>query len=193
MSRERHQLTPRQRAFAHAFVGDAKRNATEAARMAGYSGSDAALRVRGHENVTNRNVAAYIAELEGPALERNAVTAERLIEQAACTAFVDPASLYKRDAKGRLVPREIDEIPPETRAAMLHHEQVFANGKFVGWKVRWRDSLKAIELLGRTERLKLFVERREYSTTDELSEALAAMVESVRDRTNSVLEYWIRS
>lgn len=166
MTRQHQKLTPRQRAFARAYIGDARRNATEAARIAGYSGSEAALRVRGHECMQHPGVRAYMAELEAPALAKNEVSAERLIQQAAATAFVDPLALYEVLPDGTERPRRMHEIPPETRAAMAHHEPVYADGVFVGWRVRWRDSLKAIELLGRTAHIGLFLERIEHGVSD---------------------------
>lgn len=55
-------MTEKQRRFVEAYMGTAAGNATEAARIAGYAGDDAALAVRGSECVRNRKVAAALAE-----------------------------------------------------------------------------------------------------------------------------------
>lgn len=79
------QLSPKLRAFAHAYAGKARGNATEAARIAGYSGSDAVLAVRGSEAVRNRKVQALIAELERDT--RSAEIADRTELQRILTAI----------------------------------------------------------------------------------------------------------
>jgi phage terminase small subunit len=55
-------LTPKQQAFVAAYVGEARGNATQAARLAGYSGSDRTLQVTGHEVLSNPKVSQAIAE-----------------------------------------------------------------------------------------------------------------------------------
>lgn len=55
-------LTEKQRKFVEAFMGPAKGNATEAARIAGYSGSDATLRNAGSRLLTNANISEAIKE-----------------------------------------------------------------------------------------------------------------------------------
>lgn len=57
-------LTPKLRAFAAAYAGRARGNATEAARLAGYAGNDVTLGAVGHENLKKPQVRALLAELE---------------------------------------------------------------------------------------------------------------------------------
>ncbi|MCR9254735.1 MAG: terminase small subunit [Alphaproteobacteria bacterium] len=63
-------LTGKQRAFVKAYCTEANRNATEAARLAGYRGNDPTLRAVASENLTKANVAeaieAYLEELTTP-------------------------------------------------------------------------------------------------------------------------------
>lgn len=49
-------LTEKQRRFVEAYMGEAAGNATEAARIAGYTGDDVTLRVTAHENLTKPNI-----------------------------------------------------------------------------------------------------------------------------------------
>lgn len=56
-------LTDRQRRFAEAWIGEAKRNGTEAARIAGYSGTDAVLASTGSTVLHTPKVAEYIDQL----------------------------------------------------------------------------------------------------------------------------------
>jgi hypothetical protein len=53
-------LTLKQEKFAAAYIGIANGNATEAARQAGYAGSDATLGVTGHDLIKNPKIAARI-------------------------------------------------------------------------------------------------------------------------------------
>lgn len=55
-------LTPKQQAFVDAYMGEARGNATEAARRAGYRGSDAVLASVGAENLRKPQIAEAIAE-----------------------------------------------------------------------------------------------------------------------------------
>lgn len=55
-------LTEKQRKFVEAYIGEAKGNATQAARLAGYSGDDGALAVRGSENVRKSKIRQAINE-----------------------------------------------------------------------------------------------------------------------------------
>ena len=55
-------LSLKQAKFVAAYIGEANGNATQAARIAGYKGSDAVLQVVGAENISKPMIAAAIAE-----------------------------------------------------------------------------------------------------------------------------------
>lgn len=55
-------LTTKQEAFVAAYIGEARGNATEAARLAGYKGSDATLASVGAENLRKPQIASHIAK-----------------------------------------------------------------------------------------------------------------------------------
>ena len=55
-------LTEKQRKFVEAFQGAAACNATEAARLAGYSGSDSALGKQGFDNLRNPKIVEALAK-----------------------------------------------------------------------------------------------------------------------------------
>ena len=88
-------LTERQRRFVEAYVGKAEGNATEAARLAGYSGDDAQLAVRGSEAVRNRNIAAAIEEARKPRTRRAILTREQ--RQELLTEFATDVTVEHRD------------------------------------------------------------------------------------------------
>ena len=84
-------LSPKQEAFVSAYIGAAHGNATEAARIAGYQGTDAVLRSIASENLTKPNIQERIAEYrkriedEGIANQQNRIDAYnrrwKLLEQ----------------------------------------------------------------------------------------------------------------
>lgn len=55
-------MTTKQRKFVEAYQGKANGNATEAARLAGYKGSDSTLGRVGHDNTRNPKIAALLKE-----------------------------------------------------------------------------------------------------------------------------------
>ena len=104
-------LTPKQALFVSEILVDG--NASAAARRAGYSPNTS--EEQGHRLSRNAHVAAEIAKARAKRLERNEVTAERVIAQLAATAFHDPLSAF--DDGGNLKP--LHEIDPATRSAMI--------------------------------------------------------------------------
>ena len=69
-------LKPMQERFCVEYVGDPKRNATQAAIRAGYS--EKAARVQASENLTKLNILQRIKELEREALEEAGYSADSL-------------------------------------------------------------------------------------------------------------------
>ncbi len=84
-------MSLKQQAFISAYIGPARGNATDAARRAGYAGSDQTLRAVGSQNLTNPHIKAAIDDhlaavrAEGIANKQNRVDAlvvrHRLLEQ----------------------------------------------------------------------------------------------------------------
>lgn len=84
-------LTPKQQAFVEAYAG----NGTEAARLAGYSGSDAVLAVTAHDLLRNPKVAAALeARRKAPSAKRIASREER---QAFWTSVLDDPNAAMND------------------------------------------------------------------------------------------------
>ena len=86
-------LTSKQRLFIEAFIGTAHGNATEAARLSGYAGSNETLRAVGAENLTKPHIAALcqrrvteaalsadrvLSELSDIALSKGETTRDRI-------------------------------------------------------------------------------------------------------------------
>ena len=94
------ELTRKQQDFVLAFLGGAQGNATEAARQAGYAGSDSTLAAVGYENLRKPHIkAALQAVLEERSMSKTEVLAE--LGQIARTTVAD---FYKISERGYPVP-----------------------------------------------------------------------------------------
>lgn len=88
---QKDRLTPKQRKFIEAYSG----NATEAARLAGYSGDDNVLGVTGHDLLRNPKIAHAIAEREERAITGLIATREE--RQAFWTQMMNDPVVDARD------------------------------------------------------------------------------------------------
>jgi phage terminase small subunit len=104
-------LERRHRKFAQAYVACGY-NASEAARIAGYSPKTAGL--AGHVLLKRQQVRALIRDIADQTFDPIIMPAKEVLARASLIARVDPASLY--DNLGNMLP--MDQIPPEVRAAM---------------------------------------------------------------------------
>ena len=103
-------LTLKQALFVSEMLVDG--NASAAAKRAGYS--ERTAEKIGSENLRKPDIAEAIAKAQSKRLERNEVTAERVIAQLAAIAFLDVRKAF--DAEELLPLHEIDD---DTRAALV--------------------------------------------------------------------------
>ena len=145
-------LKGRPRRFALEYVVDY--NATHAYIRAGYGESSApgnSARLK-----ENEGIKAAIEELEAEMLARLDASHMRTVREITYLAFLDPARLL--DDNGDL--KEMTTLPPEARAAIAGFDVQETwvgdaeNGMVVRTKkVRFHSKLKALELLGKRQRL----------------------------------------
>jgi phage terminase small subunit len=102
-------MPPKREAFAREYLIDL--NATEAARRAGYGGSDAVLSNTGYKLLQRADVQAIIRAGNQERAKKVGVTAERVIAELAAIAFVRPMDCV--GANG-----EIRELTDEAKAAI---------------------------------------------------------------------------
>ena len=115
-------LTPKQQKFADFFDG----NATQAARDAGYKGSEKSLAVIGHENLRKLNILNAILEREKPDRDRKIASREER-QEFWTSVLVGDESIVEE-----LISEDGDKIIKKTIPKMS-------------------DRLKASELLGRSQ------------------------------------------
>lgn len=132
---ESERLTFKQRQFVSHFLGEANGNATEAARMAGYSSP----KQQGTENLAKPSIAAAIAaKLEGPAMHADEVLA-RLSDMAS----VDMADFVTVTESSHKI-----DIPKAVKSGKSHLIKKLTPTKF-GLSIELHDSQAALEKLGR--------------------------------------------
>lgn len=169
-------LTDKQARFVAEYLIDL--NATQAAVRSGYSAKSADK--QGYKMLCHPAIAAALSAKQGQRLKRREITAERVLDELAKMAFLDPRKLFTSD--GSLVP--IHELDDDTAASIAGLE---VNELFEGdgdqkhafgllKKVKIADKYKGLEMLGR--HLKLFKEQESDGGTNQLAELMEAIRES---------------
>ena len=110
MRKTKKRLTPRQAMFVSEILVDG--NASAAAKRAGYS--ERTARQIGDENLSKPDIAEAIAKAQAKRLERNEVSADRVIAELARVAFFDVRKLLNAD--GTMKP--LDELDDDTAAVI---------------------------------------------------------------------------
>ena len=165
-------LAPMQSVFVQEYLIDL--NATQAAIRAGYSAKTAEQ--QGYQLLQKPSVQAAIADRQKEREQRTAVTADRVLLEAARLALFDPRKLFNDDGS----PKGITELDDDTAAAVAGIEvveQFEGSGKdrvFVGYLKKYRiaDKNSALEKLFRHHGL---YERDNGQKTDPLTSLLHAI------------------
>ena len=178
-------LTAQQRLFAHEYVVDL--SGQQAAIRAGCSPKSA--RVTASRWLTHANVAKLVAELQAAKLARVGSKAERVLQRIEDAGALDPAAFFEPDQRVK----SIHDMPPAARRALvsLDVEELFdgvgAKRKPVGVvkRIRWRDPLKADELLAKHHGLlREILEVKDITETRDISDeewaALSRLEHEVR-------------
>jgi phage terminase small subunit len=134
------ELNYKQRLFVSAFVGQAKGNATEAARIAGYGNSDAYASVAGHRLLRNDKIQVKIAQRASCV----ALSANEVLARVAELATADIADFIDIDQAGDYTVN----LKRAKRRGTLRNVKKLKRGEH-GVEIELRDSLAALTLLGK--------------------------------------------
>jgi phage terminase small subunit len=167
-------LTPRQQSFADHFlvVG----NATEAAKLAGYSEKTA--HVQGSRLLRNAQVDAYIRTRSDAISERLEISAERIRAELARIAFSDltEVATWEKDSLELIKSADLSEDAARSLREVVATTSQTEHGTTNRLHVKQHDKMKALELLGK--HLGMFREKLDVHHTGGLTlTALARMVE----------------
>ena len=175
-------LTAKRKLFALEYLKDL--NATQAAIRAGYSEKGA--EVTGFNLLRNAKVAAEIQAAMNRRAEKLILTSDYTLRAITNIGHFDPRKLF--DEKGNL--KDIPDLDADTARNIAgfdfvtlyegEGDQKHAFGQLR--KIRLRDSLKALELEGRHQ--KLFTDRIEHGLDDDIKRLIAEKI----DLTNLTVE-----
>ena len=165
-------LTDKQRLFIAEYLIDL--NATQAAIRAGYSEESA--RQIGTENLSKPYIAQEIERRLKRRADKLEITADKVLQELAKMAFVDPRKFYNLDGSLKH-PTELDDETAMSLAGMDIEEayEHFGKGQAkatgVIKKIKLADKGQNLERLGR--HLKLFTDKVEVGADDSLANAIA--------------------
>jgi len=151
-------LTQKQRLFVAEYL--VSLNATKAAIDAGYSKKTA--QQTGSENLLKPLIADAIQEAMDKRCERIEITADRVLQELACLAFLDPRQFYNES--GQLIP--IHQLPEDVARALSGFEvsTVGGNEITVTSKIKHVDKKASLELCMR--HLKMLTDKTELTGKD---------------------------
>lgn len=161
------QLTPKQARFVDEYLKDL--NATQASIRAGYSAKTAEQ--QGPRLLGNVGVSAAIAERIKARERRTEITQDRVLQEYARLAFLDPARLF--DDSGRPLP--IQQMDEDTRRAIIGLDVATVGNDQMGvgevLKLRLADKRAALDSVAR--HLGMFNDKLDLNVTGPLAERLA--------------------
>lgn len=149
-------LTLKQKLFVEAYLGEAKGNATEAARIAGYKGSDKQLGVIGAQNLAKLSISQAVSERT----EEVAMGADEVLRLLSDHARASLADFLTFPENGH---SPFVDLAKAQRLGKLHLIKKIDTHDITGKvKTIWlHDAQSALALLGKYH--KLFVDKVEHS------------------------------
>jgi hypothetical protein len=140
-------INKRHEAFCLAFVGECRDNAAAAYLAAGYKNKNA--HVNGCQLLIKTNIKRRIKHLEDELAEQeklkaiDAIRHLKAIATVTITDFMNPdGTLDESKLQDRNLTQAIQELTPTFDK----------DGVRIGWKLKLKDSMRALELLGLTEK-----------------------------------------
>lgn len=169
-SRDEHGLTPKQRAWADAYLVHG--NGTQASRDAGYKGSDVTLGQVAAENLKKPKIIAYLQERQKKIHDKYEVTQERIVAELARIGFADIGEVASWSEDGVVFVSSEDLEEDQTAAIKsVSSVRTVTSGsdgetitERVNLKVDMHSKLEALDKLGR--HLKMFTDKHEITGAD---------------------------
>lgn len=172
-------LTKKQELFVAAYIIDL--NATKSAIAAGYSEKGAEQ--QGSVLLSNPKVSQEIQKKLAPKFKKLDISAERVLNEVARCAFLDPRKFY--DESGNLIP--IPKLDEDTVAALAGMEIEEAYEHFGKGQAKPTGELKKIKFSSKLEALKLLMQYQKL-LIDRVEvtgfEGLAEAIKKARERAS---------
>jgi len=139
-------LTGKQKAWAQAYVGPARFNASEAARLTGIAISS------GVENRSKPHIMDYVEELQKDALRRHMISQARTLEELVAIGFSNITDILTVDGDGRVTMKDLDEAPRHVTSSIKKMKLKRTNkpdGDFDEiLEIELHDKMTALKMLG---------------------------------------------
>ncbi|RKY05564.1 MAG: hypothetical protein DRP56_08820 [Planctomycetota bacterium] len=149
-------LNPKQEAFCHEFVID--RNGTRAYKKV-YKCSVKAAEAGASRLLRNVKVQARVKELESKVFKTADITAERVIQEIGKIAFSNIGDFVDITNDGGSVSMKfLKNLTTEQMSCISEITEFETVSGLKRFKFKLHDKLKALELLGKTNTLKMFIE-----------------------------------
>lgn len=163
-------MTEKQKRFVEEYLIDL--NATQAAIRAGYSPKTAPE--IGSENLIKPNIKMAIEKAIAERSRRTGVTQDRIVQELAKIAFLNPADVIDTDYAKVLEDANAEDLA--CIQSVKYKSSESENGSMSEREVRFNDKLKALELLGK--HLGMFKDKVELSgevRSEKLSDVLSQL------------------
>ena len=138
-------LTKQQQNFVDEYVKDSTRNATECVTRAGYDTKYPEKMAT--QLLDNTRIMEEINKIRQPAMEKNKVTQDKIINELALVAFNDMKEFAEWKDRN-IILKDSNELGDMSRAVSSISETLNNRGD-KALKVKLYDKLKALELLGK--------------------------------------------
>lgn len=146
-------LSSKELSFVNEYM--ATQNGAGSARAAGYSAHTA--KEQACELLKRPHIKEYLDELNERRAKRLEISADRVLEELAKIAFVDPTEVFDVDAKGNMTfSGKLSDLKPEERACIAEVTQTINALGGGSTKIKLHDKLSALEKIGK--HLKLFTD-----------------------------------
>lgn len=170
-------MTRKQKVFCEEYLIDL--NATQAAIRAGYSPATATS--IGSENLSKPDIRACIDKALAERSKRTGVNADRVIDELAKIAFVNPADVVNLNEA--TVIENADAADTAAISSVKVKKSYSENGETVEREVRMQDKTRSLELLGKHLGLftdKVQVDGKLDTGTDKLADILSQLKDTDR-------------
>jgi phage terminase small subunit len=168
-------LTPLQKRFVNNILSG--KNQTDAYLSAGYKCSRSAARRNAARLMTNADIMAAIKRVQKKAAYKAEVTAERILKEEMCLAFLNPQKLV--DENGELL--DLHELPEDVARAIVGLEIIKQSDGKLKFKYRFSDKGKSLDRLERIQGM-FAPERHEIAGKDGSAIDLTAIVMKVTEQ-----------
>ena len=150
MARNRNGLTPKQQAFCDLYRAsgdDDVRGNAKRCYMIAYGATASSAEANGPRLLKDPHVAEYLKQKRLQAEEKADISEQRILDELACMAFLDPAHLYEENGDIKC----IHDMPEDARRALVGMKTTVVMNKdevtVLNKEVKYHDKKGALELL----------------------------------------------